>query len=147
MQLQAKTQVQILKPVHEVFEAIVDPAKMEKYFITSGSGRLEEGKTITWNWEYYNVSFPIHVQRIEKDKFISFKWPASGIETLVEITLEPIDGKTTELRVKEDGWDKTDTGIASLAEQTQGWVFMVTWLKAYLEYGIKLMTVVNRKFD
>ncbi|HMK04044.1 MAG TPA: SRPBCC domain-containing protein [Ferruginibacter sp.] len=147
MKLQAKTQVQISKPVHEVFEAIVDPTKMEKYFITAGSARLEEGKTITWTWEHYKVSLPVHVQRMEVDKFISFKWPASGTETLVEFTLEPINETITELRVKEDGWDKTDGGIASLAEQTQGWVFMVTWLKAYLEYGIKLMTVVNSKFD
>jgi uncharacterized protein YndB with AHSA1/START domain len=147
MELQAKTQVQILKPVQEVFEAIVDPGIMEKYFITSGSGRLEEGKTVVWTWAHYDVSFAIDVQRIEKNKFISFRWPASGTETLVEFRLQQMDDTTTELKVKEDGWDKTDAGIAALAEQTQGWVFMVTWLKAYLEYGIKLMTIVNRKFD
>ena len=32
--LEIKTRIQILKPPHEVFEAIVDPAKMTNYFIT-----------------------------------------------------------------------------------------------------------------
>ena len=35
----------ILKPAHEVFEAIVDPDKMNKYFITISTGRMESGKT------------------------------------------------------------------------------------------------------
>ena len=35
----------ILKPAHEVFEAIVDPDKMNKYFITTSTGKMESGKT------------------------------------------------------------------------------------------------------
>ena len=30
--LQVKTQLEIAKPVHQVFEAIVDPEKMSHYF-------------------------------------------------------------------------------------------------------------------
>ena len=37
-------QMGILKPAHEVFEAIVDPDKMNKYFITTSTGRMENGK-------------------------------------------------------------------------------------------------------
>jgi uncharacterized protein YndB with AHSA1/START domain len=39
--LEIKAAIQIQKPVNEVFEAIVDPAKMAHYFIASGSGRME----------------------------------------------------------------------------------------------------------
>jgi len=39
--LEIKTAIQILKPVNEVFEAIVDPNKMSNYFISRSSGRLE----------------------------------------------------------------------------------------------------------
>lgn len=35
--IKVKTQTGILKSVHDVFEAIVDPQKMSGYFITSGS--------------------------------------------------------------------------------------------------------------
>jgi uncharacterized protein YndB with AHSA1/START domain len=30
----------ILKPINEVFEAIIDPAKMSNYWFSSGSGRV-----------------------------------------------------------------------------------------------------------
>ena len=44
--LEINTALQIAKPVHEVFEAIVDPAKMSNYFISKSTGRMEEGETI-----------------------------------------------------------------------------------------------------
>jgi uncharacterized protein YndB with AHSA1/START domain len=44
--LEIKTALQILKPVSDVFEAIVDPGKMANYFISRGSGRMEDGKQI-----------------------------------------------------------------------------------------------------
>lgn len=44
--LEIKAAIQIQKPLHEVFEAIVDPEKMSNYFISKASGRMEEGKQI-----------------------------------------------------------------------------------------------------
>ena len=41
--LTIETKLQILKPAAKVFDAIVDPAKMSNYFISQGSGRMEEG--------------------------------------------------------------------------------------------------------
>ena len=46
--LQVKTQLEIAKHVHQVFEAIVDPEKMSHYFISSGTGRMQGGKTVHW---------------------------------------------------------------------------------------------------
>ena len=48
--LEIKTGLVIQKPVHEVFEAIVDPLKMSVYFISKSSGRLEEGKKLIWKF-------------------------------------------------------------------------------------------------
>ncbi|NNG27173.1 MAG: ATPase, partial [Ignavibacteriaceae bacterium] len=39
--IKAKVQMGILKHVSEVFEAIVNPDKMNKYFITTSTGRME----------------------------------------------------------------------------------------------------------
>lgn len=41
-----KVALQILKPANKVFEAIVDPIKMSNYFISTSTGRMEEGKTL-----------------------------------------------------------------------------------------------------
>jgi len=43
--IKTKVQMGILKPAYEVFEAIVDPDKMNKYFITTSTGRMESRKT------------------------------------------------------------------------------------------------------
>lgn len=41
--LEIKAAIQIQKTPAVVFEAIVDPVKMSGYFISKGSGRMEEG--------------------------------------------------------------------------------------------------------
>jgi uncharacterized protein YndB with AHSA1/START domain len=121
-----------------VFEAIVDPKKMSGYFITSGSGRLEAGQTIHWIWEDYGAEHDIKVQIVEKDKFISFKWSASGVETLVEMKLESIDKNQTLVKVSETEWPLDEEGVAKCMGQTQGWVNMLCCLKAYVEHNINL---------
>ena len=45
--LEIKVALKMQKPLHEVFEAIVDPSKMSNYFIKKSTGRIEEDKTLT----------------------------------------------------------------------------------------------------
>lgn len=59
--IKTKVQMGILKPAHEVFEAIVDPDKMNKYFITKSTGRMESGNTLTWSWEDFDVAHEVEV--------------------------------------------------------------------------------------
>jgi uncharacterized protein YndB with AHSA1/START domain len=37
-----------LKPVKEVFAAVVDPTQMARYFISKGSAPLKAGTTVEW---------------------------------------------------------------------------------------------------
>jgi DNA-binding transcriptional ArsR family regulator/uncharacterized protein YndB with AHSA1/START domain len=138
-ELQAKVKLKVLKPVHAVFEGIIDPKQMSHYFISSGSARMEEGKTVTWAWaDYGSGTMHVSIKKIEKDKFISFLWTATGVETLVEIKLEPVDPNITLITIVENGWPKVDKGIARLVQQTHGWVHFLCGLKVYLEHGINL---------
>ena len=139
-ELQAKVQLKVLKPIHTVFEGIVDPRHMSHYFISSGSARMEERKTVTWKWaDFGNAKADVKVQHIEKDKYISFLWSASGVEaSLVEIRLEAVNPDTTLVRITEAGWDKDDAGIARVVQQTHGWVHFLCGLKVYLEHGINI---------
>ena len=138
--LEIKAQLQVLKPVHEVFEAIVDPAKMSNYFISKGSSRIdEEGKVIHWNFPEFKDSFPIKVGKTEKDKLISFYW--TGVdqkEHLVEINLTPGGGDKTIIVVTEKGGENTEAGLKWFAGNTEGWANFLACLKAYTEYGINL---------
>ena len=51
-----EAQMLIRKPAAEVFQAFIDPEITKHFWFTRSSGSLEEGKTITWEWEMYEVS-------------------------------------------------------------------------------------------
>ena len=138
--LKVKTEARISRPIHEVFESIVDPDKMSRYFITTGSGRMESNRVLIWTWADKGARLNIKVLKAERDRRISFLWPASGVETLVKIELTPADERATVVTVTEMGWPDDTQGIARLAEQTQGWVHFLCCLKAFLEFGINLRT-------
>jgi uncharacterized protein YndB with AHSA1/START domain len=136
--LEIKTALQILKPVNDVFEAIVDPIKMSKYFISKSSGRMDTGKKIIWQFPEFGMEFPVRVDKIIKDKFISYYWDNDGIELLVEMTLTPIKGSSTLVTITEKSRNNDEKGINWLKGNTEGWANFLACLKAYLEYGINL---------
>lgn len=136
--LEIETAIQVLKTPHEVFEAIVDPARMSNYFISRGSGRLEEGREITWRFPEFDFEFPVHVDRIEKDSFVSFWWESDGINLLVEMILTPRSSGSTVVRITEKSRELDEAGLKWLQGNTAGWANFLACLKAYLEYGINL---------
>jgi uncharacterized protein YndB with AHSA1/START domain len=127
----------ILKNTHYVFEAIVDPDKLDKFFVTTSSGRIEEGKLLTWTWEDYEAELPIQVEKVETNKMISFSWNGSGTDCLVVINLESID-KNTVVKITESSWPADFNGAKQCMGQVEGWTHFLCCLKAYLEYGINL---------
>jgi len=70
--IKTKVQMGILKPAHEIFDAIVDPEKMNKYFISKSTGRMESGKSLIWTWEDFDATHEVRVKDVEKDKLASF---------------------------------------------------------------------------
>jgi uncharacterized protein YndB with AHSA1/START domain len=136
--LEIKVALQILKPVNEVFEAIIDPAQMSNYFISKGSGKLEEGKQIIWQFPEFDMSFPIRVGKIEENKYISFYWEMDSIELFVEMTLTTRPGNSTVVTVTEKSRKNDEAGIKWLKGNTEGWANFLACLKAWLEYGVHL---------
>jgi uncharacterized protein YndB with AHSA1/START domain len=136
--LEIKTAIQILKPVNEVFEAIVDPVKMSNYFISKGSGRMETGKQIKWQFPEFNMEFPIRVGKILENEYISYYWDVEGTELFVEITLAPRKERSTVVTISEGSRSNDEAGIKWLKGNTAGWANFLACLKAYLEYGINL---------
>ncbi len=134
----AKVQMGILKPANEIFEAIVNPEKMNKYFISTSTGRIESGKNITWTWEDYDGEHEIRVGKIEKDKTVSFEWNGSGVNCVVVITLEPKADNKTLVKITEADWPADYKGANRCMGQVEGWTNFLCCLKAYLEHGIDL---------
>ena len=136
--LEIKAALQILKPVNEVFEAIIDPVKMSNYFISKSSGKMAAGKEIMWRFPEFDMDFPIRVGKMVKNKYISFYWDIDGIELLTEIKLTQRVHDSTLVSITEKSRENDEAGIKWLMGNTEGWANFLACLKAYLEYGINL---------
>ena len=73
-----RTGMLIRRPVEEVFEAFADPAVTTRFWFTRGSGRLEAGKQVQWDWEMYGISVPVDVRAVEPGRRIRIEWPGSA---------------------------------------------------------------------
>ena len=136
--LEVKAALQIQKPVNEVFEAIVDPVKMSNFFISKGTGRMEEGKHLIWNFPEFEKDFLIRVGNMVKDKYISFYWLIDNKELLTEMILTTQENNSTLVNITEKSMVNDEAGIKWLQGNTEGWANFLACLKAYLEYGINL---------
>ena len=85
-----------------MFEAFVNPDITTKFWFTKGSGRLEAGKQVQWDWEMYGISIPVTVKAIEPNKRIVIEWPGYGGPTTVEWIFAPQEDGTTFVSITEE---------------------------------------------
>lgn len=135
------TKIKIFKPANEVFEAFVDPVKIGNFWFSSSSERWEQGKTVTLRYDEYHAEGGINIIEIEENKKIVFEWGAEANEVhTVTISLNEVDHGSTIVEVKEEGFDKNDEALlAKMLDNKEGWVYMLTCLKGYLENGIRTL--------
>jgi uncharacterized protein YndB with AHSA1/START domain len=141
----AKTGMLIRKPAQDVFEAIVNPDITTKFWFSKGSGRLEAGKTVTWEWESYDVSNEVMAKVVEPAKRVVIEWPGYSGPTTVEWTFQSIPDGTTFVRVQESGWTgDADELVRYVTDSTQGFTLLLAGMKAWLEHGIQLNLTLDR---
>jgi uncharacterized protein YndB with AHSA1/START domain len=130
------TKMKIVKPVNEVFEAFIDPLKIRNFWFSSSSARWEQGKTITLRYDEYGAQADIGVMEVEINKKIVFQW---GDRHIVTIILKELDTSSTIIEITEKGFKENDEDLINqLIDNKEGWVYMLTCLKGYLEYGVNL---------
>jgi len=130
----------ILKPVEEVFDAVIQPDKLSGYFTASASGPMREGSTVKWRFPEFPEEFPVVIRRIVPNDLITLEWESQegGYNTTVTMKFEALDPNSTLVSISEEGWRPTEKGIRSSYSNCSGWMHMLCSLKAYLEYGINL---------
>jgi uncharacterized protein YndB with AHSA1/START domain len=139
----------IAKPVHEVFEAVVDPGELSQYFTTGGAkGRLETGATVTWDFHDFPGAFPVEVVAVESDRRVVLRWEAAegdgageaggSYKTTVTMTFAPLEDGRTLVSITETGWRETEAGLKASYGNCEGWTGMLCAMKAYVEHGINL---------
>lgn len=125
-----------MKPVNEVFEAFVDPEKIKNFWFSSAA-RWEQGQTVTLRYEEYNAEVVIEVIEVLPNKKIVYRWGTDGKGNIVTISLEELDSSSTIIEITEEGFrEDDDEFMSNLLDNKEGWVFMLTCLKGYLESGI-----------
>jgi uncharacterized protein YndB with AHSA1/START domain len=135
----------IRKPVAEVFEAFVDPAITSNFWFTKGSGRLESGTHVQWDWEMYNMSTKADVKEVEPNKRIVVEWLANGTPTTIEWLFVPRPDDTTFVNVTNAGFSGDGDAVVEHAiASTEGFTLMLAGLKAFLEHDIVLNLVLDR---
>jgi uncharacterized protein YndB with AHSA1/START domain len=139
MDTQVITKFKILKPANEVFEAIVDPERIGNFWFSSSSERWEQGKQITLRYDEYDAEGVINVLEVQANNQIIFTWGEEHNEvTVVKITLIELDSNSTIIEVNESGFKEQDPEVVNkMIGQKEGWVYMLSCLKGYLENGVQ----------
>ena len=133
------TEMKILRPANEVFEAFIDPEKIGNFWFSSSSERWEQGKTVTLRYDEYDAQGDIKILEVEVNRKIVFQWGANGEGNIVTISLKELDNSSTIIEVNEEGFKENDDELINqLIDNKEGWVYMLTCLKGYLEYGANL---------
>ncbi|TCS85058.1 uncharacterized protein YndB with AHSA1/START domain [Anseongella ginsenosidimutans] len=144
-------QMTIRKPVEIVFQAFIDPVITTRFWFTKSSGKLEAGKTITWEWEMYNVSSDVLVKEIvpnEKITIVEWDDPSktAGSSTTTDFEFKALTADTTYVVIKKYGFQQTGNElIEAINDNTGGYTTVLDGLKAWLEFGIEL-NLVRDKF-
>jgi len=136
----SRTGMLIRRPPAEVFRAFVDPAVTTRFWFTKSTGALTKGARVRWEWEMHGVSADLVVEELEENRRIVIAWG-----TTVELRFVPWEGNTF-VQVTERGFEGTDDEKVALAmDSVAGFSLVLANVKALLEHGVVLTTVLDGK--
>ncbi len=153
MQVNFRVSGRIARPVHEVFEAVADPAQLASYFTTGGAqGRMEAGKTVMWDFADFPGAVPVEIIEVIPNEKIVLEWGANegdsdaigakmheaGYKTTVTMLFKPTDDGRTLVEIVEEGWRDVPGAARAAFNNCEGWTGMLAAMKVWLEHGITL---------
>jgi uncharacterized protein YndB with AHSA1/START domain len=140
-----KTGILIRKPASTVFEAFVNPAITSKFWFTKGSGWLETGKQIRWEWEMYGHCVDVRVKTIEENKRIVIEWGEPDKLTTVEWIFTARPDNTTFVDIINFGFSGDGDEIVNQAlDSMGGFSLVLAGAKAFMEHNINLNLIADR---
>ncbi|REC51191.1 polyketide cyclase [Chryseobacterium piscium] len=137
-----QAQMLIRRPIQEVFEAFINPEITTNFWFTKSTGKLEEGKTITWEWEMYSVKSEVKVLQIIPNQLIKTEWGL--FSNNVDYEFKEME-KGTLVIIKSYGYSETGDALLSVInDNTGGFTTVLDGCKAYLEHGINLRLIEDK---
>ena len=141
-----KAEMLIRQPADKVFDAFVNPAITTKFWFTKSSGRLDEQKSVRWDWEMYSVFANVTVLALEPNKRILVEWGGENEQpTTVEWVFKSLADDTTFVTITNSGfYGDLTSQIKQALDSTEGFTLVLAGLKAWLEHGIQLNLTADR---
>ncbi len=137
-----QAQMLIRKPIDNVFEAFINPEVTTNFWFTKSSGKLEEGKTITWEWEMYGAKSEVKVLQIIPNQLIKTEWGL--FSNNVDYEFKEME-KGTLIIIKSYGYSETgDELLSVINDNTGGFTTVLDGCKAYFEHGINLRLIEDK---
>lgn len=126
------------------FSSMINPAVTSNFWFTKSSGKLEEGKTISWEWETYGASANVFVNKIIENEFISIQW--SDSKEVVDFIFKPTTaGDATYVIINNYGFSQMgDELIDKIIDVTGGFTTVLNGMKAWLEKGFNLNLIADK---
>lgn len=137
-----QAQMLIRKPIQEVFEAFINPEITTNFWFTKSTGKLEEGKTVTWEWEMYGAKSEVKVLQIIPNQLIKTEWGLYSNN--VDYEFKEME-KGILVIIKSYGYSETgDELLSVINDNTGGFTTVLDGCKAYLEHGINLRLIEDK---
>lgn len=138
-----EAQMLIRKPMEEVFEAFINPEITTQFWFTKSTGKLEENKTVTWEWEMYGAKSKVKVLKIIPNQLIKTEWGDPAVN--VDYEFKKMEQGTLVV-IKSYGFAQTGQDLLKVMnDNTGGFTTVLDGCKTYLEYGIRL-NLIGDKF-
>ncbi|SIQ32459.1 Uncharacterized conserved protein YndB, AHSA1/START domain [Chryseobacterium sp. RU37D] len=135
-------QMLIRKPIEDVFEAFINPELTTNFWFTKSTGKLKEGKTVTWEWEMYGAKTNVNVLEIIQNQSIKTEWGEPT--TNVDYEFKEME-KGTLVVIKSYGYSQTEEDLLKVInDNTGGFTTVLDGCKAYLEHGINLRLIEDK---
>ncbi|RXM51168.1 MULTISPECIES: SRPBCC family protein [unclassified Chryseobacterium] len=137
-----EAQMLIRKPIEDVFEAFINPEVTTNFWFTKSTGKLEEGKTVTWEWEMYGVKNVVNVHQIISNQLIKTVWGEPSVN--VDYEFKTMENGTLVV-IKSYGFTQTgEELLRQVNDNTGGFTTVLDGCKAYLEHGINLRLIEDK---
>ena len=130
-EVRATAAMLIRKPVRDVFDALVNPRSMEKFWLRRARGPLAQDATVEWEFMVEGARETVTVTEFIPQQIIGFRW-SDGIA--VTMRFEQHDVHSTKLSVTATGFTGADAS-SSAVNATEGFTIVVCDLKSLLETG------------
>jgi uncharacterized protein YndB with AHSA1/START domain len=141
----SKTSMLIRRPVHDVYEAFVDPSVTTRFWFTKSTGRLDERDRVRWDWEMYDVHSDVEVLELVPDERIVITWSGYQARERVEWTFTDRGDDTTYVTIEDSGFaGEPDELVEQAVNATEGFAYTLAGAKALLEHGIQLNLVPDK---